>query len=90
MLIKPMTCHALLPMHAALFAQWAFCLVLSGLTFVPLLNGCNISTLFSLGWLEVSMSLALGGLSCITNMLEIQIVEIECFGLLLEFGTLDF
>jgi len=49
-----MTCQTLLPMRAALFAQWALCLVLSGLIFVPLLLGWSTSTLFSLGWLEVS------------------------------------
>ena len=55
MLTKPMTCQTLLPMHAALFAQWAWSLVFSGLIFVPLLSGWIISTVFRLGWLEVSL-----------------------------------
>ena len=50
-----MTFQILLPMLAALAAQWALGQVFIGGTFVPMLHGWITSTVLKLGWLEVSI-----------------------------------
>jgi hypothetical protein len=73
MLTKLVTCQTLLPMLAALFAQWALSTMLSGGTFVQVLHGWNISTLFSLGWLEVSIV-------CYSNLAGLTFINVFSLG----------
>jgi hypothetical protein len=55
------------------FAQRAFWQVLNGLTSVQLLIGWSTSTLFSLGWLEVSIEHA-------SNMGAYRVINVFSFG----------